>query len=132
MKVGMPIYHDAYLDNQTTSTIVVLFDNVRRPLSTPEFSLDSNMSRVSAQTESPLITNSSSVQDRCSRHHARRSFLWFIFKGMQTRGCLAYRPPALTLWVTVIREMSVRIVLYRWRDSRIVLTNLSPLDRSLK
>ncbi|GFT77021.1 hypothetical protein TNCV_1099171 [Trichonephila clavipes] len=56
MKIGMPVCHDACPDHQTTSTVVVLFDNVRKPILTNGFSPDENTSRVAVLTESQLIT----------------------------------------------------------------------------
>ncbi|GFU67075.1 hypothetical protein TNCV_4969241 [Trichonephila clavipes] len=64
----MPIFHVACPDHQTTSIIVVIFDNVRGSIPTPRFSPDGNMSRVAVRKESRLITeeNLSSVI-LCSR-----------------------------------------------------------------
>ncbi|GFU87014.1 hypothetical protein TNCV_4840601 [Trichonephila clavipes] len=121
---------------QTTSTIMILFYNVRGPISTPGFSPDENTSRVAVQTESRLTIaenpiQRSSVQDRCSRHYSRLSFLWFTVKMMQTTRLLGYRPPALSIWVIVIREMGVPVALYRLRESCIAVTDVSLLGRSL-
>ncbi|GFV77252.1 hypothetical protein TNCV_444821 [Trichonephila clavipes] len=56
MEIGMPICHDACPDHQRTSIIVVLFDNVKGPISTTGFFPDENTSRVTVQTEWRLIT----------------------------------------------------------------------------
>ncbi|GFU39837.1 hypothetical protein TNCV_1950031 [Trichonephila clavipes] len=137
----MPFCLDACLDHHTTSTTVVLFDNVRGLISTPGFSPDESTSRVTVQTESRLITEENSppiilfpIQTTSAlfwteAHHAN---LWFTIKGMQTIGFLAYRPPALSLWVTVIREMDILIIVYRLLDSCVAVANLSLLARSLK
>ncbi|GFV59805.1 hypothetical protein TNCV_957041 [Trichonephila clavipes] len=51
MKVGMFVCHDVCPDHQITSTIIVLYDNVRGWISTG-FSPDKNASRVVVQTKS--------------------------------------------------------------------------------
>ncbi|GFV40327.1 hypothetical protein TNCV_4900461 [Trichonephila clavipes] len=52
VKTGMLVCHDACPDHQTTSPIVVIFDNVREPISTPGSSRDDITSQVSLQSES--------------------------------------------------------------------------------
>ncbi|GFV69775.1 transposable element Tcb1 transposase [Trichonephila clavipes] len=53
---------------QATSSIVILFDNVRGSISTPGFSQEENTSGVSVQTESRLITEGNqSLIILCSR-----------------------------------------------------------------
>ncbi|GFS53310.1 hypothetical protein TNCV_3845121 [Trichonephila clavipes] len=48
MKVGIPVCNDACPNHQTTSTIVILFDDVRRSIPTSGFSSHENTSRVPA------------------------------------------------------------------------------------
>ncbi|GFT24220.1 hypothetical protein TNCV_2064491 [Trichonephila clavipes] len=56
MEDDRPVCHDAFPDHQSTSTIVVLFNNVKRLILTTGFSPDENTSRVNVLTESRLIT----------------------------------------------------------------------------
>ncbi|GFV32207.1 hypothetical protein TNCV_1674951 [Trichonephila clavipes] len=57
MKVNLPVCLDACSDHQTTSTIGLLFYNVRGPILTPVCSPDENTSRVAVQSKLRLITD---------------------------------------------------------------------------
>ncbi|GFV87442.1 hypothetical protein TNCV_4034141 [Trichonephila clavipes] len=125
------------MPTQTTKTVMVLLDNVRGPISNHVFSSDekrpeslSNLNRDSSAKKAHTL--SSFIQDGCSQHHVKVSFLWFTVTEIQTTGRQAKMPPALSSWATVISEMDVPISQYMLRDNCVAVADLCLLARSLK